>query len=175
MSHAPGLREPPTSPSPAAGCSLLGFSRASGEFLKSCLRGVGFYSVEVTAGLVDGFCPRRLPQRRHISRRRLFRLPEAHQFSPVHCLFRAQPRGGDGFDGVNSGEPFPPWAAGWKEHGWIKILTSMAEMCRGNGNGAPSSFLDTTSTAAAAAVLGFQKNAQMMQKPPLTPMSLDLR
>ncbi|KAJ8422600.1 hypothetical protein Cgig2_022662 [Carnegiea gigantea] len=74
-----GLREPPTSPSPAAGCSLLGFSRASGEFLRSCLRGVGFYSVEVTAGLVGGFCPRRLPLCRHISRRKLFRRPESRR------------------------------------------------------------------------------------------------
>ncbi|KAJ8433311.1 LOW QUALITY PROTEIN: hypothetical protein Cgig2_012879 [Carnegiea gigantea] len=100
-----GLREPPTSPSPAAGCSLLGFSRASGEFLRSCLRGVGFYSVEVTAGLVGGFCPRR-----HISRRRLFRLPEFRWRTVSEGLFRAQPGGGDGFDGVNSSEPFPPWA-----------------------------------------------------------------
>ncbi|KAJ8423924.1 hypothetical protein Cgig2_021617 [Carnegiea gigantea] len=34
-----GFPEPPISPSPAAGCSLLGISRASDEFLRSCLRG----------------------------------------------------------------------------------------------------------------------------------------
>ncbi|KAJ8445847.1 hypothetical protein Cgig2_027928 [Carnegiea gigantea] len=106
-----GLREPPTSPSPAAGCSLLGFSRASGEFLRSCPQGLGFSSAKVRAGLVGGFCPRRLPLRRHISRQR----PESRRIfasTVSDSLFQGEPGGGIGFDVVNSGEPFPPWPVG---------------------------------------------------------------
>ncbi|KAJ8424959.1 LOW QUALITY PROTEIN: hypothetical protein Cgig2_000546 [Carnegiea gigantea] len=99
-----GLQEPPTSPSPAAGCSLLGFSRASGEFLKSYLRGVCFYSVEVTAGLrfLSPPAPSTPAYQSSATVPETGVSPDFRRRTISEGLFRAQPGGGDGFDGVNS-------------------------------------------------------------------------
>ncbi|KAJ8445058.1 hypothetical protein Cgig2_022578 [Carnegiea gigantea] len=83
-----GLRKPPTPHSPAAGCSLLGFSHASVPVpVGSLCAGISVVSDRSLAGVSPDF------RRRTVS----------------DSLFQGQPGSGVGFDDVNSDEPFPPW------------------------------------------------------------------